>query len=282
MTGEFVAFLDADDEYLPEHLQVTCAYLAGNLDRDGVYTDGYYCDKNGTRLQTLSSRRRGPFEGTLFEELIRASDVFGPPICVVLRRHAITDRDFRYDPSIVIGPDWEFFTRVSQIARFGYLDAPTCLYRVHQTNITVRIENDKRAMHLARCREKAIQLEGFADCSSTTRSAVFYDLLVNLLPGRPDRQTEVLNWPQFDDLPAAEKGRLVRLMASTEIRRSGDSPYVRDWLELAQSLNPQDTRTKLLAMGYGLSPRYVSVLLQARKSLHADRSIDKPFEGIAP
>ncbi len=144
------------------------------------------------------------------------SDVFGPPICVVLRRHAITDRDFRYDPSIVIGPDWEFFTRVSQIARFGYLDAPTCLYRVHQTNITVRIENDKRANAFGALPGKGDSVGGIRGLFQYHAVwAVFYDLLVNLLPGRPDRQTEVLNWPQFDDLPAAEKGRLVRLMAST-------------------------------------------------------------------
>ena len=82
--GEFIAYLDADDAYLPHHLDIAVNYLRTHPERDGVYTDGYYIDQNGKRLKSLTSRRRGPFEGRLFEEAVRASDVFGPPLSVVL------------------------------------------------------------------------------------------------------------------------------------------------------------------------------------------------------
>jgi glycosyltransferase involved in cell wall biosynthesis len=65
--GEFLAFLDADDLYLPNHLRVAAEYLTSQPQVNGVYTDGYYIDQTGKQLQTLSSRRRGPFEGDLFE-----------------------------------------------------------------------------------------------------------------------------------------------------------------------------------------------------------------------
>ena len=61
--GEFLAFLDADDAYLPEHLALTVGFLSAHPNRDAVYTDGFHMDEEGRRLASLQSRRRGPFEG---------------------------------------------------------------------------------------------------------------------------------------------------------------------------------------------------------------------------
>ena len=85
MQGEYLAFLDADDLFTPEHLVTTVAYLKAHPECDAVYTDGYHINPSGELLPRLSTRRRGPFKGDLFEQLVRASDVFGPPICVLVR-----------------------------------------------------------------------------------------------------------------------------------------------------------------------------------------------------
>lgn len=109
--GEYLAFLDADDVFLPHHLEVAHGRLARSPDLDGVYTDGYHIDQHGTRMKSLTSRRRGPFEGWVFEQAVRASDVLGPPTSVVLRRRLILQHHLDFDTRIVIGPDWDFFTR---------------------------------------------------------------------------------------------------------------------------------------------------------------------------
>jgi glycosyltransferase involved in cell wall biosynthesis len=118
--GEFLAFLDADDQFLPEFLALALAFLSGHPQCDAVYSDGYYIDRQDAVIGRLSDQRRGPFEGDLLEALIRASDVFGPPICTLLKRQVWLDHPLRFDPQIVIGPDWDFFTRMAQYQHYSY------------------------------------------------------------------------------------------------------------------------------------------------------------------
>ncbi len=264
MRGEFVAFLDADDIYEPDHLALAIAFLQQHPDMDGVYTDGRHIDQAGAVGQTLSSRRRGPFTGRIFEEVVRASDVFGPPACVALRRRGIVDHDLRFDTDIVIGPDWDFLTRFCEHSRFGYIDQSTCLYRIHDTNISVQIDLARRAQYLARCREKAIQLPGFGDCSDETRVAVFYDLLINLLAGYPQRQHAISLWPQFAALPDEAQARLLRLMGSKAMERGQQHEHISTWLHRSRTLSPSDRRSLMLSTLYNLSPALCGLPLRAR------------------
>jgi glycosyltransferase involved in cell wall biosynthesis len=280
MQGEYVAFLDADDVYLPHHLEVTAAYLQTHPNHDGVYTDGYYCDPNGVRLKALSSRRRGPFEGDIFEQMARASDVFGAPVCVVLRRSVIIRHGLEFDPSIVIGPDWDFMTRYSEAASFGYVDQHTCLYRVHQTNISVRTNLRQRALYLARCREKTIHSDRFRTCSVETRAFVFYDLLINLLAGLTERQAAITEWPEFRHLPAEKQAQLFRLMASKALLRGEERQYIEEWLRQSRTLNPSDLIGAVLALLYRLNPRLCKLVLGIRTSRQPEPLNSSPFADL--
>ena len=275
--GEYVAFLDADDLFLPSHLEASVGFLQAHPHYDGVYTDGYYINEKGEKLKLLSSRRRGPFTGDIFEEMVRASDVFGAPVCVVLRHNRITQYGLSFDPDIVIGPDWDFLTRYSEVAQFGYIDLPTCFYRVHQTNISVRTNAQKRALYLARCREKAIKMARFNTCSEKTRAFVFYDLLINWLPGFSERQSAITYWPEFAALPAQERARLYRLMASKALLHNTDSAYIQEWLHIAKELNPSDWRGNALTSIYQFNPMFCKFLLGLKTSTQPDSSNTPPF-----
>jgi len=279
--GEFIAYLDADDAYLPQHLAITVGFLRANPQCDAVYTDGFHIDESGRRLASLQSRRRGPFSGRLFEQAVLASDIFGPPLCVVNRHDIVVRHGLRYDTRIVIGPDWDFFIRYASVSTFGYLPDRSCLYRVHQANITSRVDPTRRTSSLALCREKAIGAAGFRDCAVEVRSAVFYDLMVNLLRDQPAQRAAVAEWPEFADLPEAEQGRLLRLMASDALLRGGDCQSVGDWLARATTLNPDDRKACLLNRLFRLSPRLCHVLLRARSPLQAHAGERAPFADLA-
>lgn len=279
--GEFIAYLDADDAYLPHHLSVMVAYLKSHPERDAVYTDGIHFDQDGKRSQSLSSRRRGPFEGRIFEEVVRASDVFGPPLCVMMRHKLVAEHQLRYDTRIVIGPDWDFFTRYADLANFGYIDDKTCLYRVHQTNISVQINMKRRAGYLAICRENAIKMPNFGHCSAEIRAAVFYDLLINLLDNNVEKQTAVLQWPQFKALPAVEQSRLLRLLAGeTLLANSHHSALAGRWLDEARQLNPADKRSALLSTLYRINPALCKTVLRLKKTPNTAKNINPPLSDI--
>jgi len=266
MRGEWIAFLDGDDQFLPDHLQAAVGLLRTSPARGGVYTDGFYIDEGGRRGERLSSRRRGPFEGDLFDPLVRASDVFGPPICTVLRRQPVLDNHLGFDTRIVIGPDWDFLTRFAEVAEFGYIPQTTCLYRVHPHSISAQTNDQRRRMSLAQCRMNAIQLPGFQRCTLETRAYAFYDLLVNLLPGDSRRQTEVTVWRQFLELPHAEQARLFRLMAGQSLRFRRYDGQALSWLRRAVELAPQDLRNRFLFGLCRVSPRLGQWLVRLRAS----------------
>jgi glycosyltransferase involved in cell wall biosynthesis len=267
MKGELLAFIDADDFYQPNHLELIVRYLADNPQRDGVYTDGYHCDEEGRRLKSLASRRRGPFEGWIFPEVVRSSDVFGPPICVALRSEKIRAWQLQFDPEIVIGPDWDFLTRYSEQASFGYIDEKTCYYRIHQTNITVKTDLRRRAGYLARCREKAIKLSRFNECPLDVRRWVFYDLLINLLAGEMERRDRITRWPEFEQLPPNEKANLLRWMATSAIMEMDNSPFIRQWYERAREYAPRNGRVLVQYWLHRISPAILrkALLILARR-----------------
>lgn len=279
--GEFLAYLDADDLYLPEHLELTVGFLREHPHLDAVYTDGFHMDEAGTRLATLQSRRRGPFEGRLFEEVVRASDVFGPPMCVVVRTEVITRHNLRYDPRIVIGPDWDFFVRLADVAAFGYVDRQTGMYRVHQSNITAQVGSVKRAASLAICREKAIEHPSFGSCADDVRSAVFYDLLVNLLRHQPGRRDDILRWPEFSALRAREQARLLRLTAVDALQHGGDRDRAGAWLARARQLDPGDRKAALLASLWRVSPALCRAAVRVLAPWRAQPAPGGPFADLA-
>lgn len=262
--GEFLAFVDADDRLLPSHIGSARRFLMAHPEYQAVYTDGYYIDEQGRRQGRLSGRRRGPFEGDLFEEFVRASDVLGPPTCAVLCMGPIRNHRLSFDPQIVIGPDWDFFRQFAEIGQFGYVEQATCEYRVHGSNITLMTRGLVRRASLARCREKAIASERFSECSIETRSYVFYDLMINLSESAAERASRI-EQAAFASLPATERSRLLRLMASQAILHREDDAPVDRWLETSAQLDPASGRSRLLRLLHSVSPAVCRLALGLRR-----------------
>jgi glycosyltransferase involved in cell wall biosynthesis len=264
MNGEFLSFLDSDDMYFPEFLESMVNFLLNSTEVDACYCDGWYIDTEDQILSPLSSQRRGPFNGDIFEPLIRASDVFGPPTCTLIRRKIIDQHRIQFDPRIVIGPDWDFFIKVAQFTNWKYLNIKGVKYRVHQTNITLTTSSSKRRESLAICRENAILNTRFQNCSEDVKYYVFYDLLVNILFDQPERQNIWLQSEIFKLLPSKEKAKLLRLSAAEIISGKRAAPYANKWLSESLSLNHYDIKTIFISFLNRFFPNICQKILFTR------------------
>jgi hypothetical protein len=135
----------------------------------------------------------------------------------------------------------------------------------------------KRAESLAICREKAIKLTSFRKCSLETRSYAFFDLLINLLDGRIDRQQLVIQWPEFVDLPSREQSRLLRIMASRAISNDMGQGEIKHWLDRSRELSPSDFRSMVLSFLYQFNPAVCTWIVRQKRTKEKKPNNASPF-----
>ena len=124
-------------------------------------------------------------------------------------------------------------------------------------------------------------MDGFEKCPVDVRSFVFYDLLVNSLRDLPEEQTSITQWPQFQDLPAKEQARLLRLLAGQSILTSVvETHHIRSWLQHSSELDSADKRTSVLLHLYNFSPQLAKWVLEIKRKTEIDPLTIAPFADI--
>lgn len=132
--AEFVAFLDDDDEWLPDKLRKQVEFMeSASSDIGCVYTGFYIVDAHTKRVigKRLHSKR-----GDLYGELLVKNEV-GTPSTVLLRRECI-DRVGLFDEGISYGVDHDLWIRISKYFKFDFIEEALVRYHIHEK----RLSND--------------------------------------------------------------------------------------------------------------------------------------------
>lgn len=122
--GEYIAFLDADDEWLPGKLESQLPLFSQRPQLGVVYSD-YRCmdDRGGELPKGPTAMHRGRVSGQL---LIENFVCF--PTAVV--RRSCLERLGAFDERYAMGIDYELWLRLSSTYEFDYIEQPTVRYRI--------------------------------------------------------------------------------------------------------------------------------------------------------
>lgn len=129
--GEHIAFLDADDIWLPGKLKRTLAALDRESGVAMIFTNALLIDANGNRLgltYTPDGQKRAPTTQEMLSEFWNIL-----PSTTVMRRVTFNAVGGFREEFGTAHPQWEdsYFNLVArEQGRFIYLDEPTVLYRV--------------------------------------------------------------------------------------------------------------------------------------------------------
>ena len=121
--GEFVAFLDSDDEWLPEKLARQVERFRQVPDDVGVVYCGVETVREGGAVWTFVPEHRGDVYGRL---LVRNALHAGAS-CVVVRRSVVESAGF-FDEGIPAIEDYEYWLRIARHHPFDFVEDPLVRY----------------------------------------------------------------------------------------------------------------------------------------------------------
>jgi glycosyltransferase involved in cell wall biosynthesis len=141
--GELVAFLDADDLWLPAKLSRQCALLSRRAEAAMIYSDSLYFRDSGI-YQPPGLKERHRHGGWLFEDLLLEGNLI-PNLTAVVRREVLEQLHalrggagpFAEDPSVISSEDYELWLQIAARAPVAYLPEPLTWYRVHPGSLSM-------------------------------------------------------------------------------------------------------------------------------------------------
>lgn len=121
--GNYIAFLDSDDEWLPQMLEVEIAQLLRGQENCVIYSDCFACNDKKRRPWRLPD-----CGGDSYAELLMHP---GPMFQSILAKKDLFLKMGLLDEKVVAWQEWDTSIRLAQNAKFIHIRRPLFIYNFH-------------------------------------------------------------------------------------------------------------------------------------------------------
>jgi glycosyltransferase involved in cell wall biosynthesis len=131
-SGDFIAFLDGDDIWLPDKIRLQLDYFSDHPQAALVsgFARWWNVDKNTVRISG-----RVPRDMNTLRQEILVHNVLGNPSMVMVRRSALAQVGL-FSEEVRWGQDWELWMRLVERFEAGVVSEPVTIYRWHSDNLS--------------------------------------------------------------------------------------------------------------------------------------------------
>lgn len=135
--GQFIAFLDDDDEWLSEKLEKQIVVLEKLSEEWGVvYTGRYEKSKGGDETIQLPG-----YSSDIYRQLFLGCFIGGSTTLV---RHSCFDKIGLFDESLLRHQDWDIFIRIAKHYKFAFIEEPLVITHLTGLPNADDVEKSKR------------------------------------------------------------------------------------------------------------------------------------------
>lgn len=134
--GKYIAFLDYDDIWLPNKLELQVQILDTCPQVGLVHTDNLFLINNETSSHTCKSKIKDKklLSGRIFKSLLMQK--FFLTCSTVMVRKVCFDKVGLFDISLPPADDFDMWLRITKEWDCAYIDIPLVKYRIHSSNIS--------------------------------------------------------------------------------------------------------------------------------------------------
>jgi glycosyltransferase involved in cell wall biosynthesis len=144
--GEYVSFLDADDLWHPQKLELQMARFDASPNLGLVYCGAESFNAEG---QTMQVWRHGR-EGRVAVSMLRFDGgAMAAPGCNIVAPRRVAEEIGGFDTRMTVSEDWDFYYRVAARYEIGFVPEPLVRYRIHASGAHRNIPEMEKGMLLA-------------------------------------------------------------------------------------------------------------------------------------
>jgi glycosyltransferase involved in cell wall biosynthesis len=127
--GEYIAFLDSDDLWLPKKLEAQISSMRRHPAREWSYTNFALIDEAGKPAPSPRGHGRPACAGWVLEKLLKGGALIAQPSVVVSRR--LLQQSGPFDEELTMCYDDELWLRLAAHSEIDAIDEPLTLVRRH-------------------------------------------------------------------------------------------------------------------------------------------------------